>query len=277
VGYETAERGYQTFQPVSEKIIELKEGEAIEQASKPLLKAAGQSALIAITDAQGTIRFINQKFIEVSQYSRQELIGQNHRILKSGFHPPEFYEELWRTISSGKLWRGEIKNRAKDGTFYWVDTSISPILDAGKKIEGYIAIRFLITDKKNFEDSQTAILNILEETEKEKKNVLLERNKLNTIIQSIGEGVVVVDNNRNVILINNVTKSMLGFESAELLGKTWPDIVFLKDEKRGIVPSDKSPLSIALSSKMVSTTTHFYTRKDKTEFPVMIIIICINF
>jgi PAS domain S-box-containing protein len=83
-----------------------------------------------------------------SGYSRSELIGQNHRLLKSGHHPPEFYKKMWRTIAAGKIWRGEIKNRTKQGSCYWVEAAIGPVRDAHGKLSGYVAVRFDIDQRK---------------------------------------------------------------------------------------------------------------------------------
>jgi len=116
-----------------------------------LIQALNGSALVAETNIKGDISYANDTFVEISKYSREELLGQNHRILKSGFHSPGFYKNLWKTISSGEIWRGELKNRAKDGSFYWVDTSIAPVKGKNGKIERYIAIRFPITEKKEAE------------------------------------------------------------------------------------------------------------------------------
>ncbi len=129
--------------------------------------ALDESYIVAITDQKGTIKHVNDNFCKITQFSPEELIGQNHRIINSGYHSKEFFRDMWKIISSGKIWKGEVKNKAKDGSIYWVDTVITPLLDERGKPYKYVVTRFNITKakktKENIKKKNVELVNQYEE------------------------------------------------------------------------------------------------------------------
>lgn len=129
--------------------------------------AIDASSIVSITDKNGTIQYANENFCKISKYSKEELIGQNHRISNSGYHDKEFFRNLWTTIASGRIWKGEVRNKAKDGTIYWADTTIVPFLDENGMPYQYLAIRSDITEGIKAQEELGAKITELENVNKE--------------------------------------------------------------------------------------------------------------
>lgn len=134
--------------------------------------ALDASSIVAITDHRGIIHYVNDQFCQVSGYTTEELIGSDHRIVNSGFHSKDFFKNMWRTISSGEVWKGEIQNRAKNGAYYWVDTTIVPFLKKNGKPYQYLAIRYEITDRKKVEEELKKMTQRLIEVQEEQRRSL---------------------------------------------------------------------------------------------------------
>ncbi|MGE7766194.1 PAS domain S-box protein [Peribacillus sp. NPDC096540] len=166
--------------------------------------ALDQSSIVAITDAEGIITYVNEKFIEISQYEEHELIGKSHSIINSGYHPQEFFADLWCTIKQGKTWNGEICNQAKDGEIYWVDTTIVPFMKKGKPYQ-YISIRSDISRRKRAESDLRVSIKELEDM-------------YYAINQS---SIVAITDNKGVIVdVNDKFSEVSGYKRSELIGHT---------------------------------------------------------
>ena len=224
---------------------EIAERERAEGARERVLKdladqkfALDQHAIVATTDVRGTIIYVNDKFCAISKYSRDELIGQNHRILNSGHHPREFFREMYHSIASGRTWRADICNRAKDGSIYWVDTTIVPFADEDGKPRQYLAIRADITERKRAEEARERLAAVVESSE-------------DAIISKTLEGVITA--------WNRGAEKIFGYTSAEAVGK--PMLMLMPPER-----VDEEP-DILARVRRGKSVDHFETvrvRKDGT-------------
>ena len=229
---------------IAQNITDRKAAELAKQAALREVEfqkfALDQSAIVAITDQQGIITYANDNFCKISQYSREEVLGKTHQFLNSGYHPPSFFQEMWSTIKNGKVWKGEIKNKAKNGNFYWVDTTIVPFLNEQDQPFQYLAIRMDITDRKKFE---------------------LELSESNQILKAISEAQAkyIIDNNHS-LLFDHLLSDIL-----ELTNSEYGFIGEVYYEDNGYPYLEKIHLKKKRTSHLTTQVISPYKWKDETQ------------
>lgn len=203
---------------VTKNIIERKQA---EQERKRMVKeladikfALDEAAIVAITDTEGVIEYVNDMFCEISQYKREELLGQTHRIICSGYHSQEFFSQMWKTIRAGKVWKGDVKNKAKDGSYYWVKTIIVPFLDEEGRPYQYISVRTDITEQKRVEEA-------LRQREE----------KYRIITENASDLIIVIDREGIIEYASPSHDRILSFPVHEQVRRSYMEIIDKEDEQ----------------------------------------------
>ena len=225
--------------------------------------------IVSVADAQGRIIAANDKFCEISRYAREELIGQNHRMLKSGIHPDVMYEQLWATISSGKVWQGEICNRRKDGSLYWVAATILPFMGEDGLPSRYVSVRTDITAIKEAQHVLERGQEELEQRVATRTAELAEREELlRSLTDAAQDAVIMIDANAAVTHWNPAAEHMFGFDEAEMLGRDLHDLIvperYHVQYRAGFSHFTESGKGPAIGR----TTTLQARHRDGREFPV---------
>jgi len=214
--------------------------------------ALDQHAIVSIADVQGNITYANDKFCEITHYSLDELIGENHRIVKSDEHDAEFFKNMWHAIANGEVWHGEVKNIDKQGGFYWTRSTIVPFLgDNGKPFQ-YISIRTDITSRKAVEDE-----------------IKEDRAFYTTITEALAEGVYAQDAEGRCTYLNPTAEKLLGYSLEEIKGKKIHALLHYQDQNGQPLSVEDCVIFNSLSDKAAfHTDKEVFFRKDGSEIPV---------
>jgi PAS domain S-box-containing protein len=222
-----------------EAFVDITEHKQAEEGLRQLSRAVEATHdAVVITDVDGRIQFVNWAFEEITGYSQAEALGENPRILKSGRHPDELYADMWRTITSGRVWQGEMTNKRKDGALYEAQLTISPMRDAAGKIEQFVAIQRDVTEHKRVE----AELKTSEE-------------RFRSVVQTANDAIISGDNEGNIVFWNPTAEALFGYPPDEVIGK--PLTFIMSQQFREMH-----------ESTMGKTLESTGLRKDGSEFPI---------
>ncbi|MDP1593769.1 MAG: response regulator [Gallionella sp.] len=217
--------------------------------------ALNEHAIVSITDVKGNITYVNDKFMEISGYTEEALIGQNHRMIKSDEHGEEFFRELWRTVANGKVWHGQVKNLAKDGHFYWVEATVVPFMNHEGKPYQYVSMRTDITAQKAMEQQVEA-----------------DRRLLQNVMDTLGEGVYMLDIEGRCTYLNREAEAIIGWTSEELLGRKLHDVIHSQlPDGTPVAEADCPVHQSMLAKKLFRSETDYFQHKNGTLFPIAIV------
>jgi len=216
--------------------------------------ALNEHAIVSVADVKGNITYVNDKFCEISGYAREELIGKNHRIIKSDIHPPEVFKDMWHTIAHGKVWHGQIKNHKKNSGFYWVNGTIVPFLNQKGKPYQYISIRTDITRQKELE-----------------KQLFDEQHFMEKVTDTMAQGVYALDVSGVCTFWNTEAEHILGWRSDELLGKKLHEIINYQDEQGSrLLQQDCLTHKSIQNKQSYSSDAGAFTHRDGRILPIEI-------